>query len=204
MKDSQENKIKRVSYHKWKKGQKLEKEYHDTHNSNFNDGWILHKNFYRQYFKYLEIDKDLKYKSILEIGPANFPMLGYCKNLGGCYVIEPIVSEYLNKICFSRNIKILTTAAEYLKFPEVDEIWLCNVLQHVINPDLIILKSKESAKVIRFFEPVNSIIDSMHHWTFDLDYFKNYFGDCVKHYKNHPKAVYSHKHECAYGFWSKK
>jgi len=193
----------RVAYKKWKSGQKLEKEYHNNSDCSFMEGWTHYSETFKQYCKFLKINsKDLEKKSILEIGPAIYPMLGYCHNSGDCYVIEPTYSQYLKRICSLERIKIFNEPAEYVTFPKVDEVWIFNVLQHVISPETIIYKSKKAAKVIRFFEPINTTIDDMHHWTFDAEFFARHFGlDIVKHYGENKKAKNFHAHECAYGVW---
>jgi len=101
-----------------------------------------------------------------------------------------------------RDIQIINDLAEDADFPMVDEVWLCNVLQHVVNPDVIINKCKKAADVIRFFEPIDTGIDPMHHWSFNIDYFKNHFGDATLYPQNMDEPVF-HKWRNAYGIWRK-
>ena len=192
-------KFKDVPKHKWEEGQIKEHAYHKWE---FQEGFNHHAKYYQGYFDHLKIDKDLEGKSVLEIGPANYPLLGYCHNLGGCYVIEPMDSPHLDRICEEKEITIIKEIAETAIFPEVDEIWLCNVLQHVINPNTIIEKCKQSANIIRYFEPIRTLIDPMHHWAFDLEYFISHF-DKTSYYPKNMDELYFHKWECAYGIWRK-
>ena len=191
-----------VNRYKWEEGQRLEKEYHDLQNYELLSGYEHHRKFYAGYFEYLGIDKNVNGRKILEIGPANFPLLGYCSLTEKCSVLEPMESEFLDFICELKGVNIIYELAEEIEFPKVDEIWLCNVLQHVINPDVIIGKCKEAADIVRFFEPIDTGIDLMHHWTLTLDYFKEKFGEATLYPENSEEPDF-HKWRCAYGVWTK-
>ena len=184
---------------KWEEGQRLEKEYHDY---GLLPGYEHHRKFYAGYFEYLGIDKDVNGKRILEIGPANFPLLGYCSSTEKCSVLEPMESEFLDFICELKEINVIHELAEEVELPEVDEVWLCNVLQHVRDPNIIIDKCKEASDIIRFFEPIDTDIDPMHHWIFTIDYFKEKFGEATLYHQN-MEEPYFHKWRCAYGIWKK-
>lgn len=189
-----------VDREKWEQGQIQEKAYHTF---GLLDGYEHHRRFYEGYFQYLQIDKNINDRKILEIGPANFPLLGYCMGTKNCTVIEPMESDFLKFICELKEITIIQEIAEESFMPESDEIWLCNVLQHVINPDVIINRCKEHAQIIRFFEPINTALDVMHHWSFGIDYFKEHFGE-AKLYPRNMDEPYFHKWENAYGIYIKK
>lgn len=159
------------------------------------------KKVYGYYFDFLELDFDLQGRSIIEIGPANFPALRYCNNIGASYIIEPTVTQHLKDCVEGRKISIIGLPAEEVNFPMVDEIWLFNILQHTINPDLIIEKCKKSAKAIRFFEPIEAGIDECHLHEFTLGYFRSHFGDWVYHYPAQRKNENFHQNQCAYGVY---
>ena len=186
----------------WKQAQLHERQAHTEPES---VGWDHYRQSYRQYFNYTGVAMDLQGKSVIEIGPADYPALAYCTNYGPSIIMEPMPSTILESFV-SRNklIALLKEPAETYEFPPVDEVWLFNLLQHVINPDIIVRKAKEAAKVVRFFEPINMPTDTMHLHTFSLNTFYAWFGNCVRHYPDNPHAVNFHTHECAYGAWIKE
>lgn len=164
------------------------------------DSGILHfRKVYDYYFHYLGIKRNLKGKKIIEIGPANFPALTFCYNHDESYVIEPMNNSYVDVCISGRNIFFYKMPAEEVEFPDVDEIWLLNVLQHTMDPELILKKCMESAKVIRFFEPINCGTSPTHLHNFTLEYFENIFGQKVNHFAEKQEIVGFHDSECAYG-----
>ncbi|KKS77420.1 MAG: hypothetical protein UV51_C0007G0018 [Candidatus Woesebacteria bacterium GW2011_GWC1_42_9] len=143
-------------------------------------------------------------KTILEIGCSDYPALFYCDSYKNGYIIEPQQNDILKTLCATQGIVILPGVAEDVPFPEVDEVWIFNLLQHVMDPALIISKSKAASRIIRFFEPINcKPLDIGHLHDFDLDYFNSSFSGCAKHYPSNPNAEKFHAHECAYGVWEK-
>lgn len=157
---------------------------------------------YDHYFNYLNIDKNLNNKIILEIGPAKIAGLMFCHNYKKSYIIEPTIYEDCLPF-YDKKIKFIHEPAETCDFPKVDEVWLLNILQHTMDPDLIIERCKENSKVIRFFEPINTSIDTAHLHSFTLEYYKNKFGENVNHYVGGTITSNFHQHECAYGIWEK-
>lgn len=173
----------------------------DNHVSDFEQGILHFRNVYDNYFKYLEIKKDLQHKRILEIGPANFPALAFCYNYADSYIIEPMASEYLLKCIYGKNIMRYQHPAEDITLPENDihEVWLFNVLQHVIDPAIILNKCMIAVKTIRFFEPINQGIDGQHLHNFTIEYFEDFFKQKVNHFPKHQEIPRFHNGECAYG-----
>lgn len=185
-----------ITKQRWLEAQNEERKFHNSANSNEVEARKHYLDSYRQYFEFLEIDFDLKGKNVVEIGPADFPALSYCSNLGeGSFVIEPMPSEILK----STGLKIVQELAEDLDY-KADEVWLMNVLQHVINPYKIVERAKKQSKIIRFFEPVNYGVDVCHPWNLTMDMFIGWFGE-VKHYPGNPNAVNFHTWENAYGVY---
>lgn len=185
----------------WVKAQMAERKFH-THT--FEEGNKHYNDSYNQYFKYLDIKPSID-KVIMEIGCADFPALSYCDLKTKCYIIEPMPSQILlNTISKSGNLILIDKPFEEIEtLPNVDEVWLMNVLQHVIDPDVILNKCKEISNTIRYFEPINAPLNECHLHAFDIDYFKRFFGDSVKHYPKNNTAVNFHQWECAYGVWNK-
>lgn len=142
---------------------------------------------------------DLKGKVIVEVGPADFPALAYCYNIGvGSLIIEPMPSAHLK----ASGIPVLEAMAEDVVY-QADEVWLFNVLQHVIDPYAIVERAKKQAKVIRFFEPIDYGIDECHPWNLTEKMFREWFGDCVKLWAAGQDVKNFHTWQCAYGTWVK-
>ena len=143
----------------------------------------------------------MKGKSIIEVGPADYPALEYCWNYSTSYIIEPLPGNVLVNLIRRRPIELIAQKAESVEFPKCDEVWLFNVLQHVQCPRKIINNAKQAAKIIRFFEPVNYPVDKMHLHMFTLNCFMKHFGDCVKHYPKTNNVKNFHTWQCAYGIY---
>lgn len=185
--------VKRISIERWNQAQKAER---ICHNFDRNHGQNHYKNTYYNYFEYLDIkDSDA---FIVEIGCADFPALQWVKFGKGLF-IEPMPSEILKDIAKELNCDIIADPVENIDIPECDEIWLLNVMQHVIDPDLFIAKCKSAAKIIRFFEPIDWPIEIYHPHTFTFEWYKNHFPDAKLYKGDKPNF---HEAKCAYGIWS--
>lgn len=189
----------------WAEAQIEERRQHD-HNT-FESGVEAYRNGYRQYFAHLGINHaSVVGKRIMEIGCADFPALYYANEYRWGIIIEPMPSDILLKLKSEKKETILLVAspAEDFEFPQVDEVWLLNVLQHVIDPMVIINKCKMASNTIRFFEPIGTPLDKCHLHSFTLDYFRSAFGaDAVKHYVAEDGVKNFHTCDCAYGVWRK-
>jgi len=184
-----------INKERWDSAQQEEKLHH-THDSTdiALDRW---KDIYDFYFRYLDIELDLKNKTILEIGPARIAALLYCNNYGPSYIVEPTIYEDSEELYGDKKITFIREIYEDCESPKVDEIWLFNVLQHIIDPDLFVEKCKKNAKIIRFFEPINTPIEVHHPHSFSFDDYKKYFGDSVKLYNGSTEKF--HTADCVYG-----
>lgn len=174
----------------------IEEKLHHIHESNevAYEKWF---NIYSFYFRYLDINPNLNNKSIMEIGPARFSALLYCNNFSNSYIIEPTIYKDSEKLYDEKPIKFIRETYEECDSPYVDEIWLFNVLQHIIDPDKFIDKAKKNCKIIRFFEPINTPIEVHHPHSFSQNDYINYFGDSVKFYKGGTEIY--HTANCVYG-----
>jgi 2-polyprenyl-3-methyl-5-hydroxy-6-metoxy-1,4-benzoquinol methylase len=87
----------------------------------------------------------------------------------------------------------------------VDEAWLFNVLEHVIDPTEIINLCKKNCKIIRFFEPDgHGGKDAAHPHCITFDYLESQFGEgCVKRYVGGTVKKNFHGANCSYGVWIK-
>lgn len=160
---------------------------------------------YNKYFEYTSISAvDLGGISVIEIGCGHFPGITYCRNAGDVILVDPLNSGFINESASEshcRSIIQIRESAESAEFRVVDEIWIFNVLSHVIDPTGLIEKCKRYAKTIRFFEPLNVKKDESNLNSFTLDFFRSHFGASVKYYPNNRNAVAFHQQECAYGVY---
>ena len=187
-----------ITQERWEEAQIGEKKFHDDV-----DTEISYSNYmeaYKYYFKYLEIDTDLKGKSIIEIGPAKFAALLYCNNFSKSYIVEPTNYDNIDSYYNGKNIEFIRELYEDCDSPKVDEVWIFNLMQHVKNPESLIEKAKKSSKVIRFFEPIDLPTNLEHPFSFSEEDYRKYFGDCVKIYTSIGEPNF-HGAQCAYGIY---
>lgn len=192
---------------RWKAAQEQEQKLNEP--TSWVEGFEHFRKVAIHYFDILDINHPAGNGiSILEVGPANFPICVYHNTEGVCTIFEPIETSWL-KTSLEQSDKLVinhrTIPFEKATVEEIggvySEAWLFNVLQHVQDPVKVINKCKKHAKVIRFFEPINQPTDTCHLHTFDIEFFRKYFGDCVKHYKfseNEHRNEF-HRADCAYG-----
>lgn len=185
----------RIAKTRWLEAQEAERK---CHSMTLMKGLRYYQQVYSKYFSYLNINPNLKNKTIVEVGPADFPALYYCENYRGI-IVEPMESEYLNLICQHKNIYRIAKPLEECALPKADEIWLLNVMQHVIDPELFVHKCKEAACTIRFFEPINYPVCVYHPHSFTIDDFKQFFNN-VNLYTDRLPCFFDG--DCAYGVWS--
>ncbi len=191
-----------ADYNTWLQAQREERVCHDS--ELYEDRLAHYVTVYRHYFNYLHIPAaDLGYRSVIEIGPADFPAVMFCNqdHIKEVTIIEPMPSEILESHCRRYSFGLIKAPAEELWFPQYDECWIFNVLQHVISPEAIINKAKAACKVIRFFEPIDSQIDSKHLHTFDLAFFEKHFGECTTFYTAPEGIERFFRGRCAYGVY---
>lgn len=169
----------------WETAQLQNKQAEDDRFETFEQATEYYNNRYSRIFSLLgeykkwPFDADLNGKTIAEIGPGNIPALHFCKNLGKmCWLFEPIVTGFLAKASQNENIALVPEPAENCNIPAVDEVWLFNVLSHVIDPVMLIDDAKKAGKTVLFFdriyipgEPIDT--HTIHH--FDLNFFKEHF-----------------------------
>ena len=172
-----------------------------AHANNYEDGIQHYEGAYTQYFGHLQCGFYLRGKTIMEIGCADFAALGYCSGLGAGHIIEPLPSWMLKKQIEGKPITIYKKPAEEMEVIPVDEVWLFNVYQHVLDPYKIFEYAKKCGKVVRFFEPIDLPLDVCHLHSLSLEDFRGVFGDCVKLYKSKPDVKNFHAADCAYGVW---
>ena len=193
---------KKITKKRWQVAQTAERICHDEFHEKFTneEGKEYYRKTYEKYFSYLQMGYNHKGKTITEIGCADYPALEHCEVKRGI-LIEPMPSTYLQSMVNNRpDLEIIAEPVENITIPKSEEIWLLNVMQHVIDPDLFIEKCKEATSLIRFFEPIDWPIEIYHPHTFDFDYYKKHFPQAVR-YEGNDKNFHTSK--CAYGVWTK-
>jgi len=104
---------------------------------------------------------DLEGKNVLDIGGGPVSMLLKALNRGpDCTVADPCkYPQWVQDRYEIAGIHSIQVAGEDLKIgwsgKQYDEVWIYNVLQHTIDPELIIANALEFAPVIRMFEWVD-------------------------------------------------
>lgn len=189
-----------IDINRWKQAQEGEKQFHVK--ESVDSSLENYKLAYSYYFKYLGIDPNLDGKSIIEIGPGRISSLLFCTNYSKSYVLEPTDYEGIDHLYQNPDLVIVKERAEVFEYPQVDEVWMFNLLQHVQSPDQIIENSKRAAKTIRFFEPIDLPTNNEHPFTFSRADFVEYFGDCVKDYVSIGEPNF-HGARCVYGVYHK-
>lgn len=188
---------------RWKEAQIAERAQHTL---NYMEGLLHYSNSYKHYFRFVGLGNDLGGLNVIEVGPADFPALNECSGDGVRIIVEPMPSEHLERICKEKGIELVNIPFEDIKewkIPEgTIEVWLFNVMQHIIDPDKFIEQAKSIADRIRFFEPIDQPINEYHPHTYTLAEYQKYFGDCVQLYAGGNIPGF-HEADCAYGVWVK-
>ena len=184
-----------ITKERWQEAQAAEKGFHKY---SLEEGLKIYGFSYENNFRYCEIPKDLEGKTIVEVGCAGFPALYFRENYKWGVIVEPIYTSTLNTICKQRNLEWIMAPVEEIDLPESDEIWLFNVMQHIIDPELFIEKCKAATKTIRYFEPINYPTCLYHPHSFTMGDFKRWFVE-PKLYNDY--VPHFHDSECAYGIW---
>lgn len=118
---------------------------------------------------------DLELKSVLDIGGGPTSLLLKCINRGRSKVIDPLTyPAWVYNRYNHAGIEYLLVKGEDINKEDFDEVWIYNVLQHVIDPVAIINNAKRAGKIIRLFEwleigvapghPHNLLEDQMNEW----------------------------------------
>lgn len=152
----------------------------------------------RNVFDYLNLSFNQQDKIIAEVGCGPFPAVMFCA-VRSAMVFEPLFAAprhspshiYWNQVPFE----------EFKPKFFADEVWLFNVLQHVIDPEKIVSKAKETAPVVRFFEPVDYPTCVYHPHTFSQEDFERWFPESVKRYTDRRPGFFDA--DCCYGTWTR-
>ncbi len=97
---------------------------------------------------------DLQGVSVLDIGGGPASMLLKCVDLGkGCVVADPCpYPDWVGVRYEAHGVKYTRTAGEKIRLRGFDEVWVYNVLQHVVDPERVIANALRAGRVLRIFE----------------------------------------------------
>ncbi len=118
---------------------------------------------------------DLDFRSVLDIGGGPTSLLLKCVNRGLTKVADPAkYPDWVAERYKSARIKYTCETGEELVDRGYKEVWIYNVLQHVINPGEIIENARRAGEIVRVFEwleigvapghPHNLLEDQMNEW----------------------------------------
>jgi len=190
-----------ITIARWELAQKAERE---QHNMSAIEGAIHYGQAYKNYFHFVGLGFNLHGLNVIEVGPADFPALACCENFGLALIVEPMPSEILEQTCKEKGFRLINVPFESVNFNKAEgitEVWLFNVMQHVIDPEALIKEAKEVADRIRFFEPIDQPITDYHPHTYSLKDFQRWFGDVNLYVGGTVEGF--HQADCVYGVWVK-
>ncbi len=197
--------IKQITEERWIQAQQGEVHHYQYDNKETYERSALI--ILRDHFK-LDVKTDLVGKKLLESGGGCYPASYFCEGLKKVVNIEPLCDHFPEEIkskLLSKNIECISTSfEEYKTRIKFDEVWFFNVLQHVKDPVLQIENAKKISKIIRVFEPLDTVINNEHPHSFNFDFFVHNFPDVeVKKYNGGSISGF-HQASCAYLTWIKK
>jgi len=112
---------------------------------------------------------DMQGKSVIDIGGGPVSMTLRCHHASRLTVVDPIAwpKAVLRRYC-QYGIDFVRCAGEDLLTVDVwpaDEVWICNVLQHVADPNKVLVEAKNHLNRcgrLRIFEWINIPADKCH------------------------------------------
>jgi len=184
--------IKPVTEERWKHAQWAEAVHHEQDPA----GPENFKHDYETIFRYLGMEFNQHGKVIAEVGCGPYPAVSFCTDVMSV-IYEPLSYDSLKD--FAKSMLWHHNAYENLDPQTVDETWLFNCLQHVRDPELVVMLAKGSSSVVRFFEPIDFGVSEPHPHTFSIDDFCRWFGEANRFVGGSEPNF--HTSDCAYGTW---
>lgn len=104
--------------------------------------------------------------SVLDVGGGPVSMLLKCYQLRRGKVIDPLAADWPDWVkarytCV--NIEMEPCMGEDMNESGWDEVWVYNCLQHVRDPELVLLNCKKAGKLVRIFEWISPAYDGHAH-----------------------------------------
>lgn len=107
---------------------------------------------------------DLKGKSVLDIGGGPISLLLKCKNFSRAMVSDPCeFPKWVLDRYKSAGVEYMHTPGEALTSVQpFDEVWIYNVLQHTMDPELIVKNAMACGDIVRVFEYIDAGVSPGH------------------------------------------
>lgn len=109
---------------------------------------------------------DFQGKSVLDIGAGPTSVLLRCHNYSKAHAVDPLMDKFPQWVrdrYASVGITPIASGGEDIDTTQrFDEALIYNVLQHTIDPELIIHKALRVAKIVRLFEWIDVPSDELH------------------------------------------
>lgn len=124
---------------------------------------------------------NLNGKTVLDIGGGPVSLLLKCKNLGQSAVVDPCeypewVAKRYEYLDIDYHVKPAEDIGTRLQLPVYDEVWIYNVLQHTIDPKLILENALKAGRIIRLFEWIDTDITEGHPHVLTEEKLNNWLG----------------------------
>lgn len=121
---------------------------------------------------------DLRGSSVLDIGGGPVSMLLKAINFRSAVVIDPCPYPAWTRARYkAAGITYLPIEGEYFFDPQsFDEVWIYNVLQHVIDPASVIETARKHADILRIFEWVDAETNAAHPHVLTADKLTEWIG----------------------------
>lgn len=148
---------------------------------------------------------DFQGKSVIDIGSGPTSLLLKSHNYTKAHAVDPLMDKFPSWVrdrYKSVGITPITSGGEDIDVnQQFDEALIYNVLQHTVDPEIIIHKALRIAKTVRIFEWINVPSDDMHPHVLTEENLDKWFGS-----KGMTEAVnepYMFTAQCYYGVFSK-
>jgi 2-polyprenyl-3-methyl-5-hydroxy-6-metoxy-1,4-benzoquinol methylase len=108
---------------------------------------------------------DVQGRSVLDLGGGAYSLLLKCRRLGPrSAVLDPCVyPPWTDARYAAAGVRVLRVPAEtYTPAERWDEVWIYNVLQHVVAPARVIERALAWGRVVRLYEWIETAVDECH------------------------------------------
>lgn len=121
---------------------------------------------------------DLGGRSVIDLGGGPVSMLLKTINGGHMTVIDPCQYPAWTQDRYEENgIELVRENAEtYVSDVRYDEAWCYNVLQHVVDPEMVIATARRHAPLLRIFEWLETAPTEGHPHTLHADELNRWIG----------------------------
>jgi hypothetical protein len=148
---------------------------------------------------------DFQGKSVVDIGSGPTSLLLKSHNHSKAYAVDPLMDTFPNWVrdrYKSVGIEPISLGGEDIDTNwQFDEALIYNVLQHTIDPELIIHKALRIAKTVRIFEWIDVPSDDLHPHILTEANLDKWFGTKGMTEKVHEPYMFDAS--CYYGVFSK-